>query len=243
MKKMSLFLLFFFTFIHTAYLFFAPKCTPFSINAEENAPAVYACALSHDVYLYASENENGGLFKIPYTYYVKVIASGIEFSYVQYSTDTPPFQAIYGYCKTKELHFVDFVPTRPFLYYTLDVTYRLDDYADFFKQDDVFSSVTLTYAYYGDYTVGSSDYCYVCLDGKKGYLPKTTEIKYDLNTDYETPQPIDSDEQPTQPTDVPVGQIVLAAVVILLAVGIAYSLLRPQKLPAPPRQDEEFFDL
>lgn len=207
------------------------------VRAEEN-DYVYACALTQDVYLYGEENENSGLFRIPYTYYVKVLATGLEYSYVQYSTDTQPFQAIYGYCKTEDLHFVDFVPVRPFLYYTMDVTYRLEEYPDFFKESDVFSTVTLTYAYYGDYTVGSSTYCYVCLDGKMGYLPKTMEISYDLNTDYQVTVPETPTEEPPSTVTLPTAQIVLVGVMILLALAVVYYLFRPrQPVPAP---NEEF---
>ena len=228
MKKFVLFTTLFFLCVHIL-LFPLPKQASIAATAEEIHPSpVYACALTHDVYLYGSEDESSGLFRIPYTYYVKVIVPGIEYSYVQYSTDTPPYKAIYGYCKSEQLHFVDFEPVRPFLYYPLNVDYTLEGYSDFFPQDEIFSSVTLTYAYYGDYTVGSSTYCYVSLDGKMGYLPKSMDISYELNTDYGlAPPDVPVDELPA-PSPLRTEQIVLIVIALVLALAVAYYLLRPR---------------
>ena len=203
--------------------------------AEEES---YACALSYDVYLYEAEDETSGLFCIPYTYYVKLLSAGTEYCYVQYSTDSPPYAAVYGYCRTDELHFVDFVPERPFLYYPLDVTYSLAGGAAFPAGDDVFSTVTLTYAYYGDYTVGSATYWYVAHEGTQGYLPKTADISYDLNTDFEASMP-ENNEQNVGSGDMPVAQIVLGVTLGILAVGVTYYLLRPRR-PRPQKAESDF---
>ena len=224
------------------YYLFLSFASPPSHSAKAEQSSSYACILSENVYLYSRENENSGLFILPYTYYVKVLSPGIEYCYVQYQTDSPPFKAIYGYCKSNEITFVDYVPTRPFLYYTIEATYRLDGYSELLSSDPVFSTVTLTYAYYGNYTVGSSAYCYVSLDGKTGYLPKTQEISYDLNPDYaQHTASLPAEQPPSEPqreeSSVPVGQVVLLSVMGLLAVGVVYYLLRP-RAPVPPPPEE-----
>ena len=198
----------------------------------------YACALSRDVYLYGAEDEESGLFCIPYTYYVKVLSEGAEYCYVQYATDTAPYSAVYGYCRTEQLHFVDFLPERPFLYYPIEVTYTLETGSAFPAGEDVFSEVTLTYAYYGDYAVGSSVYWYVALDGERGYLPRTRELSYELNTDFEQTEPGKDAGGSENGSPVPVAQIVLGVVLCLLAVGVAYYLLRPRRALPPPTENE-----
>jgi hypothetical protein len=144
----------------------------------------YACALSERVYFYSSPSDERGLFCLPYTYYVKILANQGDYCYVRYLTDTPPYQAVYGYCKTNDLTFVDYIPARPYLYYTITATYLLSDLADPLIADGVLSSVTLTYVYYGDLYVGSATYCYVSSEGKTGYLPKTMPVIYELNDDF-----------------------------------------------------------
>ena len=236
MKKFICVLCGFLLCVHTLFPLAANPAT--SARAEgENTDPVYACALSHDVYLYAEENENSGLFLIPYTYYVKVLSSGLEYSYVQYSTNTPPYQAVYGYCKSEQLQFVDFTPERPFLYQTIDVVYRLEDYADFFKEDDVFSTMTVSYAYYGDYTVGSSTYWYVCLNGQMGYLPKTADITYELNEDFRPLSPEAEGSAPEAAT-LPVKEIIFAAVLVIFTLGVGYYLLRPRADSNPVSREE-----
>lgn len=193
----------------------------------------YACALSRDVYFYAEENENSGLFLLPYTYYVKVLRYGTPFSYCSYLTDTDSCQTVYGYCKTDALTFVDYVPRRPYLYYTLDVTYSLPASSPVVKDD--FSKITLSYALYGEYTVGSATYLYVFRDGETGYLPKTQEISYELNDDWEvkTPASSDQEELPQEAPDETGGWVLLIVAGLLLACAAAFFFL-----PKKPQTDE-----
>ena len=224
-------------FIFTAAFSAAPFSSVRAAAAEDDTS--YACALAHDIYLYAEKNEQSGLFCIPYTYYVKVLSEEGDYCYVQYSEDAAPYTAIYGYCRTEQLHFVDFVPERPFLFYPIEVTYTLSAGGTFPAGDNVFSEVTLTYAYYGEYTVGSSLYWYVALDGERGYLPKTHDISYDLNTDFEGTMPEEEGGNEPSPVNIPVAQIVLGAVLGVLALGVTYYLVRPRR-PAPPKAESEF---
>ena len=141
----------------------------FPAKAED---AGYACIRSEDVYLYSEENDKSGLFVLPYTYYVRVLSTGVRYSYVEYLSDGPHTQKITGYCKTADLTFVDYTPDRPYLYYTFDVTYYIEDASPSLKDDSFLSSITVTCSYYGEYRVGSKTYCYVLREGTFGYIPK-----------------------------------------------------------------------
>ncbi len=211
-----------------------PRTACTAAAAEEQ----YACALSYDVYFYAAADENSGLFCIPYTYYVKILSAGEEYCYVQYSADEAPYTALYGYCRTDKLYFVDFVPERPFLFYPLEVTYSLEGSSSFPTGDNIFSDVTLTYAYYGDYTVGTSTYWYVALESETGYLPKTMELSYELNTDYEASMPGNTGENEVDWPSVSAAQIALGAVLTLLAAGVAYYLFRPRRSALPKAEND-----
>lgn len=227
---------------------FSPFVTPLPAYADDLTQSAttyaYACIRSADVYLYEKES-GGGLFILPYTYYVKILAEGVDYCYVQYQTDTAPYKAVYGYCKTEQLTFVDYTPKTPYLSYVVEATYRLDGADNAFVGDSILSTVTVSYAYYGDYTVGASVYHYVTLNGKTGYLPKQTDISYELNTEYEQrlPEAPPSQDVPAATeTNIPVASVALFALLCLLAVGFVYYLLRPHRdgLQSPAAEEYGF---
>lgn len=211
------------TLLCISVFFLAPLSAP-PQTVQANGES-YACILSKNVFFYEREEESSGLFLLPYTYYVKILQKGAPYCYVQYLTDKSPFRAVYGYCKTNELKFVDYVPERPFLYYTVDATYSLTDNA---PGGDL-SSLTVTYAYYGDYVIGSSVYHYVRLDEKTGYLPKTKELDYELNDDCFAPASAEKTSSAEQVTPMTAGQIALTVTVICLLAGGGYFAFRPKK--------------
>lgn len=206
-----------------------PAARP-AAKAEE---ASYACIRSEDVYLYSEENDKSGLFILPYSYYVKVLSAGVRYAYVEYLSDGPNTRKLTGYCKTSDLTFVDYTPVRPYLYYTFDVTYYIEDASPILQDESFLSSITVTCAYYGEYRVGSKTYCYVLREDTFGYIPKPAEINYELNTEYE-----DHIEEPT----VDVGnfgngetmspaQIAVLILLCILVPVIAALILRPPKRP------------
>jgi hypothetical protein len=214
---------------------FAPSPAAVTAAAEEER---YACALSDRVYFYSSPSDDRGLFCLPYTYYVKILANQGDYCFVQYLTDAPPYQAVYGYCKTADLTFVDYTPARPYLYYTITATYQLSDLADSLISDSVLSSVTLTYVYYGDLYVGTATYCYVSSDGKTGYLPKTMAITYELNDDYHAPepeQPSESESASSSDASFNASGLILLLVIFSLLAVILFLFL-PKK-HSPPDDD------
>lgn len=148
---------------------------------------VYACITQDNTYFYSTANEESGLFILPTTYYVKIISRSDDFCFVQYLDDVADYQAVYGYCKTDALTAVDFIPARPYLYYTYSATYTVEGSSPSDSGD--FSTFTCSCIYYGDYKNGTTTYRYVSINGEFGYIPKTCEIEYPLNTDYLTEEP------------------------------------------------------
>ena len=229
-------------------LFLAAAWTPHSARtarAEEDAgqtQQLYAVAAERGVWLYSEADERTGLFILPYTYYVRVIAPGDPFCYVEYMDDSPSSPKVSGYCKKDELTFVDFIPERPYLKQEITVVYSLPDAPSVSVGDDFFYSTEITYLYYGDYTIGSAAYYYVCLDGKFGYIPAVQEIEYDLNTDYLS-QTNGNAVQPQPDTDSPALsgiQIFLLCAACASVVAVSAFVLRGKRAAVPPRDDAEF---
>lgn len=217
-------------------LLFCSPSLPARRAAAEESPQ-YAVADARDVYFYADRDEDSGLFLIPYTYYVKVLSLGDPFCAVEYLTDTPPYKKVTGYCKTSDLTFVDFVPERPYLTMTLSVTYVLPDPPALATGD--LSEVTVEYAYYGEFPVGSAKYRYVYGNGKFGYLPADGELVYDLNTDYLQPSSGEADlpEQP-QGGGLSGMQIFFLCALCVSVAAIAALVIRGKKAPAPAPEED-----
>ena len=223
------------------FLFFL-RCTlpaPLPAAAED---AGYACIRDTDVYLYAEENDRSGLFTLPYTYYVKVLATGIDYCYVEYLSDGPNTRRITGYCKTSELTFVDYVPERPYLYYTFDVTYYIEGSSPALSDDDFLTAITVTCAYYGEYRVGSEVYCYVLREGTFGYIPRPDGLEYELNGEYDSHMSEGSDTGAGnfgggESESMSPVQIALLVLLCILVPVIAALILRPPKKP-PYETDE-----
>jgi len=207
----------------------------------------YACITQSDTYFYTSADEKSGLFILPTTYYVRIISKSDDYCFVQYLEDVAAYKAVYGYCKTETLTFVDFIPARPYLYYTYSATYTID--GSLAAENGNFSTFSCDCIYYGDYKDGTSTYRYVSINGEFGYIPKTCEITYPLNTDYlpkteeETPAPEDPVVTPADDviTDVTgeetasqsvngVGLgLIIALSAILVAVAIFVIAVKPRK--------------
>lgn len=210
----------------------------------------YACIVNDDTYFYSSANEDSGLFILPTTYYVKIISKSDDFCFVQYLEDVAEYKAVYGYCKTEALTSVDFTPARPYLYYTYTATYAVEGNSS--GETGNFSTFTCDCIYYGDYKSGTTTYRYVSINGEFGYIPKTCEITYPLNTDYLPDEPTEepasdvitpSEEPTTDVDDVADEQqtssspsvngaglgIIIALSAILIVVAIFVIAVRPRK--------------
>ena len=199
----------------------------------------YACVLT-DAYFYAEPSEKHGLFLLPQTYYVKLLEYGADYSKIEYLSDSTHTQSLVGYAKTSTLTFVDYVPARPFLYYLVDVKYRIENATP----DDSASltELTVTCAYYGDYPIGSELWCYILRDGEFGYIPKPATLSYEQNTEYADRQKEQSSATESSPNAAennaanPIQIAILIAVCLLIPLLAALILKPPRR---PPYEKEE----
>jgi hypothetical protein len=195
----------------------------------------YACILTDSAYFYAGENEQSGLFILPKTYYVKVLVPSYPYSQVEYLSDGANTRKLTGYCKTVDLTFVEYIPERPFLFKTFEVTYFAGN------TDDPFANkLTVTCAYYGDYTVGSKTYAYVLQSGEFGYVPKPTGFTYLENTEYSSRQEAETppEEEPTPQGKGNGAQVAILIVLCLLVPIIAAAIFRSTKKPTYDFEEE-----
>lgn len=213
-----------------------PTAPPTHASAEEEIP-LYAVADDSDVWFYTEPNEESGLFLIPYTYYVLVLSRGETFCAVRYLEDVAPYQAVTGYCKTEQLTFVDFVPSRPWLKKQLTVSYRLESAAGGTMGNGSFDVLEKTFLYYGTSYSGTARYYYVLADGVFDYIPAIEDVDYELNTDYQTVVVSEPVPEPEETANVSALQIIVASLAIAAVVVIAVFVLRGKKT-AP--QDPEF---
>lgn len=213
---------------------------PLSVSDEElPAPAseVYAVAARSDVWLYAEESEESGLFLLPYTYYVRVLERGEEYSSVVYGEDIAPYRTVEGYCKTDMLTFVGFIPERPFLKLEVTVTYTVEGSSSEMG-NGTFDEIERTFHYYGTSYLGTRRYYYVLSDGVFDYIPAERDVTFELNTDYlaETVAPVP--EEPAPEPSAALSPVGIAALIVGIAAlsAIVFFVLRGRK-PAP--SDEE----
>ena len=233
------------TLLYTLF-FLLGALFPFrAVSATKNAAAdnlpetgSYACILS-EAFFYSSPDERRGLFLLPQTYFVRLIEYGEEYSKIEYLTNENNARQLTGYAKTQTLTFVNFTPTRPYLYYTFDVRYRIDGSDS--EKDDLLTEITFTCAYYGDYKIGSETYCYVLRGNEFGYVPKPASLSYEENTEYQdhlaaVSKNSSAAETETARASSPAQIAILIALCLLIPV-LAALVLKPPK--RPPYEQEE----
>ena len=223
------------------FLFPSPVLTVRAEETQTPAAEVYAVAARNDVWLYAEENEESGLFLLPYTYYVRVVERGEPFSAAVYGTDEAPYRAVKGYCKTALLTFVGFVPKRPFLKLEVTVTYTVPGTSSEMG-NGTFDEIERSFHYYGTSYLGTQRYFYVLSDGVFDYIPAARDVNYELNTDYLTDVSGPAEEPPVEEeaTSSALSGIEIAALIlgILAVAAIAFFVLRGRKAPSAAEADE-----
>ena len=203
-------------------------------------PSPVLCVRAEEVWLYAEENEESGLFLLPYTYYVRVVERGEPFSAVVYGTDEAPYRAVKGYCKTELLTFVGFVPKRPFLKLEVTVTYTVPGTSSEMG-NGTFDEIERSFHYYGTSYLGTQRYFYVLSDGVFDYIPAARDVNYELNTDYLTDVSGPAEEPPAEEeSSSALSGIEIAALIlgILAVAAIAFFVLRGRKAPSAAEADE-----
>ncbi len=184
----------------------------------------FAYVPTQNVYFYTSES-NGvrqGLFLLPYSYYVHVVGEDEEYYLIEYLTDGTYTKKLFGYCKKSEVIPVDYLPERPYLYLTVDVTYTING-----GMNPSFSEITFTCGYYGDYLEGTKTFAYVYRDDLFGYIPKPTTLTYPKNEEYDErnkAEDVFAEEKSSSPS-----QIALLVLLCLLIPTVATLILKPNK--------------
>ncbi len=212
---------------------------PAPLGARADEAERYAVAAATDVWFYAAENEESGLFVLPYTYYVRVLKEGAVFSYVQYLDDEAPYKAIRGYCKTEDLTFVDFIPERPYLKREITVSYTVANTGDSLMGGGSFDKLEKSFVFYGTSYLGTARFFYVYADGTFDYVPATQEIVYEYNTDYLEDVSGGAPAEPEPPAGSLSGvQIAVICAIAAALVAIAVFVLRGKKSPTPQELPE-----
>ena len=151
----------------------------------------YARADARDIYFCKEKDSTYALFTIPYTYCVEIISTEGDWYYVKYAEDNALYEALYGYCLSKNLTPVDKPPENIYLNMPVTVTYRTDMPTGSLP---VLNELNVTAAFYGTFYSGPTAYSYVRYDGKFGYI-------YGANDDYPLNEiPIDAEgtEKPSK---------------------------------------------
>ena len=112
---------------HSAHVIAQAAPADSATSAVLPAPGSYACILSDSTFFYSTADGRRGVFLLPKTYYVRLVEYGMDYSKIEYLTDEGEYKKLTGYARTSELTFVDYVPKLPYLYYSFDVSYRIDD--------------------------------------------------------------------------------------------------------------------
>ena len=209
----------------------------FLAKAENSTPQSgdFACIQTDGVFFYATPNEQDGLFRLPPTYYVRLLDYTPTYCRVEYQTDGQRTKRLVGYVKTEKLTFVPYIPKHPYLQCVFEVEYKIDDSAQ--TAEGFLTQITMTCAYYGDYNVGSNTYCYVLREGEFGYIPKPNHLYIEENTEYAeylqslTPPPEESAE-PKAKTNTP-AQIAILIALCLLVPLLAALILKPKSTHDP----------
>lgn len=240
MKIMKKYILAAFTPILYLFIFLFFPLSPVFAVAEDPSFGSYAYVPTSDVYFYSDESDFGsrsGLFRLPYSYYVRIVSSEEGYYKVEYLTDGSRTKKVTGYCKKSEVIPVDYVPEMPYLYLNLNVTYTI---AGAEKKDSSFSTITVTCAYYGDYTDGTKTYAYILRDDEFGYVVKPSDLSYPKNDEYdarrreETPAAVTKKESNEKLGG---AQITLLILLCLLVPTLAALIFRQPK--KPPYDEEE----
>ena len=210
-----------------ACLFFNLSLPNIQAQADPSANS-YACILSSDVFFYSERTDRKGLFLLPKSYYVRILEYGEEYCKVEYG-DNSLARALIGYVQTNELTLVEYVPKRPYLAYTFDVSYTIEN--GIIADSSFLTQITVKCVYYGDYKVGSETYCYVLRGEEFGYIPKPTTLSYEENYEYadyiaslkENSSSLENTSSPTQ-----VGILIALCFLVPL---LAALILKPSRKP------------
>ena len=202
----------------------------------------YAVAAANDVWFYSEPDADKGRFILPFSYYVKVVTDGSPFCKVEYLEDTFGYEKVTGYCLRDELQFVDFVPIRPYLYYTVTVSYTVASSSP--VGSGKLNTIERNVAFYGTFKHGTEMLCYIYADGEFDYVSPsalTQKVSYDFNTDYLAPTGGDAVSTPSEGGGLTGIQIAVICIACVAAVVVAFFVLRGKKPPVARSEEQTEF--
>lgn len=199
----------------------------------------YYRVLNENVFIYSTSNFDKALFKIPYSYYVKVESINGNVARVVYGSDQDTYPVIMGYMKVEELSTSQITPLNPFA--IIKVSTAVSDilFNDVDRKKAYFNVPKETFMiYYGEVLdENSNPLCMVYCNNKLGYIDKNCLNPYNvpLNTDA---IPTPDSEEPSTPTDTTVNeppsaflgenlQIVIIVGISIVCISVVYALFKP----------------
>ena len=182
------------------------------------------------------------LFKIPYSYYVKIENANDTLARVSYGNDNENYPVIMGYLDLSQLTPTSIIPSNPFS--TIKVS---SSYSDVLFNDNKLSKAYFNVPdstfmiYYGDYVMeNGKEISYVYCNNKLGYFDKLAlnpfsvplnkdPIQYDnLNSDSEEQNPQEENKK-TSSLPAESLQIIIIVGLSIICISIVYALFKPNK--------------
>lgn len=216
-------------------------CSLFFIRPRTvKAETTYAYIPNANVAFYSDAEEAARLllFYLPESYFVCVLSETDGFYRVSYLEDTGSAKRLTGYVEASCVIPVTFTPEKPYLDKTIEVTYYTSGYADL--SGNLLSRITLTCAYYGDYSENGKNYCYVLRGDTFGYVERPIGFTYTKNTEY-SEKTVSEQLAPAATEEETAGlspaQIVFLVLLCLLIPTLAALILHPSRKKNFPDDD------
>lgn len=220
--------------------------TAFTINTPKSsakASVNYAMVITENACFWSDASQKYLKFYLPYSYFVKVVTVGAEYSRVIYMDGDKNHPECEGYVKTSDLNFEISPSDSP--YPKLTLFCETSDVL--FSDVEIKSPLTVinknTQAiYYGEITHDAENYVFVYANGYAGYVRKSAFSSFSLPTHESLAELISRNESEkstngSQPNEIKsentfdvfgVKTIIIAVALIVLLCFI-YVILRPDK--------------
>ena len=225
-------------FILTAFIM-ATNLFNFKSNFVYSYSESYYRVLNENVFIYSTANFDKVLFKVPYSYYVKVESVNGNTARVVYGSEQNDYPVIIGYMKFDELSTTAITPLNPFAIIKVSTSVSDILFNDIDRKKAYFNVPSDTFMiYYGEVVdENANPLCMVYCNNKLGYVDKTCLNPYNipLNSDAISTPEIEEDTTPTDTTiaEKPsafVGenlQIIIIVGISIICISVVYALFKP----------------
>ena len=203
------------------------------------ADETYAMVITENASFYSDASQKYEKFYLPYSYFVKVIEIGAEFSRVLYMDDSKNYPQSEGYVKTSDLNFSVNPNSNPYPKITLscEISDVLFSNAENLTPLTVINQNTPA-IFYGELPINGETYLYVYANGYAGYVRKSSFSQFTVppheslktlidnnddkdSSDLTSQAPNDTTTQALNDNQI-VKTIVIAIVLILVLVFVVF---------------------